>query len=473
MDFSLRTEDPKLPCKLITLPRNPGFSGRVETLAAIESALLPTTSASVSSDSGETLKTFTLRGPGGMGKTSVANEFVYRFENKFDAVFWVTADELSKVADTFIEIAMSLGLVDKSSPDAHDASAARHAVLGWCANPLKSYRQLEHSKPEQATWLIVFDNVDNTAILDTYWPWDSSGAILITCRDPMVTNLIYIRPLGVELPELPEDEGASLLLRLTRRGNDENDVKTAGSVAQALRGYPLAIAQMSAYILTRDMSFDEFLKIYAAETDRKQLIQITKGQTATLHGYNQNLATVWALSNLNNGKALLDVLSLLDPDSIPENLLQADSSSTSWNEYPQGFLNFQNACAELLKSSLISRNRNEKNMRIHRVIQDTVRAEMSSERFNRVYRYALNKLATAWPTTFSGFGNATTNWKVCDQLWNHVIALKSHFGRFDSAIQLCEEALLGYKVILDVSWKVNDAIHYEPNHSDYVTGTVS
>lgn len=209
------------------------------------------------------------------------------------------------------------------------------------------------------------------------------------------------------------------------------------------------------------MSFAEFLKMYAVDTDRKHLSLISECRTTALHGYNQNLASVWDFDNLTNGKALLDVLSLLGPDSIPEDLLDVNSGHP-WRGYFQGSLAFTEARGELLRGSLVSRDRIEKSMRIRPLVQDTVRAGMNADRFNRVYRHTLNNLAAVWPTTFSGFGNTNTDWKRCEKLWNHAIALKRHFGQFDCTIQLSEEALQGYKTILDIAWKVNDVIHYRP-----------
>jgi hypothetical protein len=79
---------------------------------------------------------------------------------------------------------------------------------------------------------------------------------------------------------------------------------------------------MSGVILARDLSFNEFLELYSEETERREMLGISEGQSASLRRYNQTLGTVWALDDLKEGRALLEVISFLDPDSIPESLLE-------------------------------------------------------------------------------------------------------------------------------------------------------
>jgi hypothetical protein len=52
-------------------------------------------------------------------------------------------------------------------------------------------------------------------------------------------------------------------------------------------------------------------------------------------GYNHSLTTVFVFENLEKSCFLLDVLSLLDPDSIPEYILKANAVSAFWQRYPE------------------------------------------------------------------------------------------------------------------------------------------
>lgn len=453
-DFTVEQRDPILPCMYIPLPRDPVFSGREDTLANIRRALL----ASIKEPENESnsslseiippLNVFSLCGPGGMGKTSIANEFVHRCERDFDAIFWVTADEETKLFNSFREIALKLGII--ADADGKDLPAIRETLLAWLANPLKSYEHMDHVKPERASWLIVFDNVDRADMLEDFWPKEAAGSVLVTCRDPLIKNSIYLRNAGIIVPELKEEEGIALLLRLTGRESDEDDVEQASEVVQALGRYPLAIAQMSGFIFARDLGFNEFLELYTQDTERREMLGISEGQSSSLRRYNQTLGTVWALDDLKEGRALLEVISFLDPDSIPESLLEKNPACMHWDRYPKTSLEYSKARAELLSRSLIYRNRDRKTLRVHRLIQDTVRTQMDDAKFNEVYSRVLDMLGARWPRVFKGFGNVQTNFQQNAELWPHTLSLIKYRNRFKPAHAHFATAIERMDFILDV-----------------------
>lgn len=211
-----------------------------------------------------------------MGKSSIANEFVHRYEKQFDAIFWVSADEETKLFNSFREIALKLGLIVNA--DGKDLPAIREMLLAWLANPLRSYEHMDHIKPERVSWLMVLDNVHHAAeTLEDFWPKEAAGSVLVTCRDPSIKSSIYLRNTGTIVPEFLEEEGVALMLRLTSRENDLDDVKRALEVVRTLGRYRLAIAQMSGVILARDLDFHEFLELYSKEKERREMLRISEG----------------------------------------------------------------------------------------------------------------------------------------------------------------------------------------------------
>lgn len=462
-DFSVEQRDPVLPCKFIPLPRDPIFSGREDTLATIKQTLLSSIQEpedSSTSSLGEmvpSLNVYSLCGPAGMGKTSIANEFVHRYEREFDAVFWVAADEETKLFNSFRDIALKLGIVKPS--EAKNLPAIRETLLSWLANPLRSYEHMNHVKQEMASWLIVFDNVDHVDTLEEFWPKDAAGSVLVTCRDPLIKSSLYLRNSGTIVPELLEEEGITLLLRLTHRESDEDDLKLAPEVVRALGMYPLAIAQMAGVILARDLSFTEFLQMYSKDSERRQMLGISEGQSASLRRYNQTLGTVWALDDLKEGRALLEVIAFLDPDSIPESLLENNPACMDWDRYPKTSLEYSKARSELLSRSLIYRNRGKKTLRVHRLVQDTVRTQMGDATFNEVYSRVLDMLGARWPRVFKGFGNVQTDWQQNSELWAHTLSLFKYRDRFDPAAAELAIAIKRMDFTLDVLMYVNELVH--------------
>lgn len=103
-----------------------------------------------------------------MGKTQIASKFVHRRKKNFDAIFWIYADEPLKISHDFSNVATTLGLVSKDSVKARDRVLTRDLVLSWLNSPLKSYKHVDQQSSEEASCLVVFNNVDYADVLDDY-----------------------------------------------------------------------------------------------------------------------------------------------------------------------------------------------------------------------------------------------------------------------------------------------------------------
>lgn len=105
--------------------------------------------------------------------------------------------------------------------------------------------------------------MDRVDTLKEFWPKKATSLVLVTCQDPSIKSFIYLRNTRIVVPKMSEEEGIALLLRFTGRESDKNYVKQAPKVVRDLGRYRLAIAQMSGFILARDLSFKEFLAFYS------------------------------------------------------------------------------------------------------------------------------------------------------------------------------------------------------------------
>ena len=99
-----------------------------------------------------------LFGLGGVGKTQVAVEYVFKYRSQYHSTFWISAATLADVQTGFQKIAENTKCV---TIDQKDAASTAKAVLRW----------LE----KQTSWLLVFDNLDKISIVDGYLPDISSG----------------------------------------------------------------------------------------------------------------------------------------------------------------------------------------------------------------------------------------------------------------------------------------------------------
>lgn len=225
---------PSLPCFFVPFERNPNFFGREHALSKAAESLTSTIIASNPSlpEPLNNPKTFAIYGPGGMGKTQTAVEFVHRYRDEFDVVLWAHADDASKLAQDFNVMAIKLGLVAEHSMDAKSQIYTRELVKRWLVDPLKD---LKNESSERASWLLIYDAVEDSRIINDFWPYDGPGSILITSRSPFSWT--------ASLPLLPfsVNEATDYLLKLTRRDNDAEGRANAQDVSVKLGGLPLAL----------------------------------------------------------------------------------------------------------------------------------------------------------------------------------------------------------------------------------------
>jgi hypothetical protein len=112
-----------IPCFVITPhAQNPRFVGREEILEDIRAALAP------SDAKRQEQRAFVLTGLGGMGKTQIAVEFVFKYRDLFPVTLWAHADSQARLAESFCLFATQLGLGDnltaaKAKQDVHQCLA--------------------------------------------------------------------------------------------------------------------------------------------------------------------------------------------------------------------------------------------------------------------------------------------------------------------------------------------------------------
>ncbi|KAI9775352.1 MAG: hypothetical protein M1839_001268 [Geoglossum umbratile] len=456
-------EDPRLPCFLRKAHiRNPDFFGRGDVLRKMEDALLPPSPMKAGTSRTE-LRTFGLCGLGGVGKTEIAVEFMFAHRDDYDAVFWVQADEPAKIADGFCQLAVELGLEESGA--IQNQAVSRDLVKRWLCCPLKHYRRPSMPLEEEyASWLLILDNVDDPAILGNYWPSEGIGSILVTSRDPLAKGRAFRMTAGITLQPFDERDAAKFLVELTESDSEDEDGDYEGgtrqqgaipeealAIARRLGGLPLALSQMAGVINRRYLSYQEFLSLCDEEQSLKELHSLNLGVQDT--GYKHTLASVWALDQLGKGASLLlDVMSLIDPDRIQEDILTCGASEVSVDGYPAESSDYLQARAELTKSSLITRNKNQCVIRLHRLTQDGVRAKMGQEHLHQIFDAAVTLISAVWPFVTIDWRHSTSRWEKCEALVPHVLRLKNFYSSFILPKEIFKAGIKFAKLLNDVGW---------------------
>jgi hypothetical protein len=446
---------------------NEDFCGREDILGRLAAELLP--SKDTVTAPGTSPRQFALCGFGGIGKTEIAREFACRHKDSFDAVFWVVADEIAKLDHHYQQISLALGLEDPS--ECKNQVVSRETVKTWLTNPWKYLPGLDEDvqfaqRGSEATWLLIFDNADDPTILADHWP-QGSGSILITSRDPSAKSMFARTPSGLDLGPLTEQDSLALFHHLTTTADGAED-DTARQISDALGGVPLAISQMAGIIRRQGLTLSEFFELYKDHEQHANLYKI-KFDT-NLMTYRHTLSTVWAFEKLKpEARQLLELISFLDPDAIGEDMLMNTSMellSTDGAQFKTS--NYIEARADLLQSSLIRRNMPERQISVHRIVQDAMLTTMDVAMKRLMFGRIVWSLWADWPSAMpkpskepklpqpksSGGRLHVGRWPACAAIYPHVLRIYQLWP----AISAPSEAtsLQFAKLLNDAAWYVYD-----------------
>ncbi|KAF6843870.1 tetratricopeptide repeat domain-containing protein [Colletotrichum musicola] len=194
---------------------NRDFFGREGVMEELDSVLLPGHQSGEKTDSSSVPSIAALFGVAGLGKTQVASHYAYTRSHKFEAVFWISAEDTDKLEVDFCNIATRIGLVSEKEP--HNPNSTKELVRSWLSKPTRTVggkSDIDQGSPPK--WLLVFDNADRPGILEDYVDIEGPGSILVTSRDPQVCN-VSSNIVAVDLPPFTEEEALGFFKKSSRQ----------------------------------------------------------------------------------------------------------------------------------------------------------------------------------------------------------------------------------------------------------------
>ncbi|MEM7066502.1 MAG: tetratricopeptide repeat protein [Cyanobacteria bacterium P01_B01_bin.77] len=477
-----RNEKPEFPNAPtpwnVPYERNPFFTGR--------EAILQTLHQQLNQDCAVALSQIqAISGLGGIGKTQTAVEYVYRYREDYDAVFWVQADTTLELSSGFVAIAQMLNLPQK---DTSDYDKVVQAVKQWLRRNLN--------------WLLIFDNADQPELVHPFLPKNAQdGHILITSRAQDFQDFGIARPIEMEILE-PEDARVFLLRRSNREElisqpspKKRAEVQAATQLAAELGYLPLALEQAAAYILTKKARFQDYLASY-----QKRRLRRLETAKPKLGNYSDSVATVWTLNfqqveeTAPASADLLRISTLLHPDNIPFELLiqgrnqLGDALANILMNAEEDPLVVNEILEPLCAYSLIRVDEMEQTFSIHRLLQEVTRAEMETAHSFQIWInraiLAINQLLPIRKKEGLEYQDEYKNWPILERIANHGKALFQIYqasayqsseaaqifdclgvflrdkGEYFSAESLLKEAMKIRKQLLgdahpDVAWSLN------------------
>jgi tetratricopeptide (TPR) repeat protein len=405
---------------LFPYPPNPNFEGREMILQQVHERIHHPRRHQYPG----MVRSTALHGLGGIGKTQIALRYVYTHQGSYDAIFWVSADNETKLSKGYDDIAKVLKL---KASELEDQREIVREVKHWLQQTTES-------------WLIVFDNVefDGTSgieIFRNYWPASAiQGSVLVTTR-----NRGSVVSLGSKVLEIqPLQEGEAIKVFYANLlspppspiDGDSGDHASAVKLVRELGGLPLAITQASAYINRQRSTVEAYYKKFIAVDDSLDMLSDTSDTTYEL----KTVTTTWNISfeqiRGSNSAVLLNVLALLDPDGVPESVFTAGGSAIDTNDRHHVFMHdewrYEDSVGTLAQYALLSRQ--HKSLYTHRLVQQVSLRRMSADDVVCAYEAATRLVWKVFPA--SDRSSLWPHWAAAARYLSQALRLEMHYQRY-------------------------------------------
>ncbi|KAL4804991.1 hypothetical protein BDV18DRAFT_161391 [Aspergillus unguis] len=343
--------------RMVPLARNPLFSGRAEELRLLDEHL-------ADENGPHRMRSCLVHGMGGVGKTQLALEYLYRNSGRYSHAFWVRGSTEHDLSQSFIEIAA------KAAPGQETEGLSAQRQIGIARRWL-----IEND----IDWLLVFDNVNNHQHLLPYWPPCNHGTIIVTSQNPTLVNLTGVE---VKIQPLSAEDGCSLVLKQLRHTAGGEDL--ASKVSAQLGGHPLAISQFIGYCRTASLSLSETLPLLESK-GVYEIFSSLGSANASFGEYDKTLDTVWDLAlELRSPQAreLLSTIAFFHPDAIEESMLLAEHEFLPliYIDQPKD-INLKLIIADLRQRHLIERvgEGSDAHLRMHRLLKRSLIAKLDRQ----------------------------------------------------------------------------------------------
>lgn len=367
-------------------PRNIQFTGREELLEELHHML---------SEGMTAVLPHALHGMGGVGKSQLAIEYVYRHTRDYDLIWWVPAEGDGQIRQSLVELAAELGL-----PVGREANVAVPAVL----------EALRVGRPFR-NWLLIFDNAEDMAKVREFFPAGGQGKILVTSRNSAWTNVAQT----VEVNVFKREESIKLL---RVRDPDLND-SAAGRLADALGDLPLAIEQAAAWLAETAMTVNEYLALLQEKTN-----EILAQQTSSTD-YAVPVAAAWnvSLERLQESNLpalrLLQVCAFFAPEPVSLRILSGTRNLDGPDELVDALsdpIKLGQSIRAIKQYALAKISHRHRTILLHRLVQSVLRGRLDEDEAGQYRHCAHQLLANADPED----PDSTEHWPTYAQLLPHI-----------------------------------------------------
>ena len=358
------------------------YTARTETGLALADGLHPgETAVLVTAD--EVARSL---GPlGGTGKTqlAVAIAGIFWEQRSVDLMCWVSASGRDSV---LLGYAQALADIGAAGPEMGPEESARR-FLGWLART---------GRP----WLVVLDDLADSAVLEGLWPHGPAGRVVVTTNRPD-TALRAPSPRVLDVGVFSRRESLNFL---STRLNAEPDLWTGAlDLATELGFLPVALAQAGAVVAEAAIDCREYRNRIAGQqlpgaAGRGGVPPTVVATTSAL-----SLELADQLPPAGLARPALALASLLDPNGIPGAVLTSQAACMFLSRYrggaPVDEVEARTAMHNLARCGLVTIDTvtPARTVRVHALVQASIRQAMASAESDYAALAAADALLQAWP----------------------------------------------------------------------------
>ena len=399
--------------------QNKWFTGRQMEIESLERCL-------ALENSDHCFRMAAICGLGGCGKTTLAANFAWEHKPEYEGgVFWVSMEDEKKFDSCVNDLALRLGLM----ADSFNLTLSK--ILSFISR-------------QEKRWLMVLDNVDQLQlsvnmqkVLSGRWKRESNGHMIITTRRERkeICQWMYLEPhCCIEVFSFSTQEAKQFLLTRAGCDNAAGQEKTLNELVVELGCLPLALEQAGAHIRSLQCPLSKYLEQYKLE--RLQLLSEHQANPSWEYESRSRLSvhTTWLLNfeYVKNSKygeiatRFVHAAAFFDPDEIHEGLINAVLLSRF---VPDGNkedlpLTKSHIVNVLTKFSLFQR-KSVGCIRLHRVVQEVIRASMKPEEIAKAVCTSFQLLKNA---ALPGSESATDT--SVFSIIRHWLSLKTHMAYY-------------------------------------------
>ncbi|MER6160283.1 FxSxx-COOH system tetratricopeptide repeat protein [Streptomyces sp. NPDC001868] len=300
-DDDRRDETPRFPGTELAVSnaphRNLRFTGREAVLTRIRQTLLGPGPEPDAADRHRCV----LLGPSGIGKTQTAAEYVHRYGNEYDVVWWVNAGFQGTAREQLAALTVPLKL-----------TAGRRI-----GNRIRAVQAALRAGKPFHRWLLVLDHADDVAEIEDLLP-EGAGHVVVTSSSPAWADNERLH--RVDIPRFTRAESVAYVRnRAPRLTATEADL-----LAEAVQDLPLSLSQTAGWLDANPMPVADYLELVGDGLPGHPEPPPTGGSPA----YPQTLRGSWSITLASLQERHPEVVELLKlftcfaPDAVPVRLLR-------------------------------------------------------------------------------------------------------------------------------------------------------